>query len=118
LKLLERRGLQVSKKILWATDGGKGIINTLQERFGKKLISQRYTILKIATPETSGQGVLKGSPQAVQNGSGTSQIERCKAGDPGVRDVGETNQSIGRRRSCKRPSKRSLCFITSKCLHC
>jgi putative transposase len=50
---MERRGLQVSKKILWATDGGKGIINTLKERFGKKLIYQRYTILKTATPETS-----------------------------------------------------------------
>jgi hypothetical protein len=89
---MERRGLQVSKKILWATDGGEGISNTLKERFGKKLIYQRYTILKTATPETSGQGVPEGSPQAVQNGPGTSQIGRCKADDPGVRDVVETNQ--------------------------
>jgi transposase-like protein len=39
---MERRGLNISKKIIWVTDGGKGIIN----RFGKKLIHQRCTIHK------------------------------------------------------------------------
>lgn len=43
---MERRGLGVSKKILWVTDGGKGIVKTLKERFGKKLIHQRCTIHK------------------------------------------------------------------------
>jgi transposase-like protein len=43
---MERRGLKLSKKILWVTDGGKGIIKTLKERFGKKLIHQRCTIHK------------------------------------------------------------------------
>ena len=43
---MERRGLQLSKKILWVTDGGKGILKTLKERFGKKLIHQRCTIHK------------------------------------------------------------------------
>lgn len=43
---MERRGLKLSKKILWVSDGGKGIIKTLQERFGKKLIHQRCTIHK------------------------------------------------------------------------
>jgi transposase-like protein len=43
---MERRGLGLSKKILWVTDGGKGIIKTLKERFGKKLIHQRCTIHK------------------------------------------------------------------------
>jgi transposase-like protein len=43
---MERRGLELSKKILWVTDGGKGIIKTLKERFGKKLIHQRCTIHK------------------------------------------------------------------------
>ena len=43
---MERRGLRLSKKILWVTDGGKGIIKTLKERFGKKLIHQRCTIHK------------------------------------------------------------------------
>ena len=43
---MERRGLQLSRKIIWVTDGGKGIIKTLRERFGKKLIHQRYTIHK------------------------------------------------------------------------
>lgn len=43
---IERRGLALSKKILWVTDGGKGIIKTLKERFGKKLIHQRCTIHK------------------------------------------------------------------------
>lgn len=43
---MERRGLGLSKKILWVTDGGKGIIKALKERFGKKLIHQRCTIHK------------------------------------------------------------------------
>lgn len=43
---MERRGLGLSKKILWVTDGGKGMIKTLKERFGKKLIHQRCTIHK------------------------------------------------------------------------
>ena len=36
----------VSRKIIWITDGGKGIIKALRERFGKKLIHQRCTIHK------------------------------------------------------------------------
>ncbi len=43
---LERRGLKLSAKILWVTDGGKGLIKVLRERFGKKLIQQRCTIHK------------------------------------------------------------------------
>ena len=43
---MERRGLQLSKKILWVTDGGKGILKALRDRFGKKLIHQRCTIHK------------------------------------------------------------------------
>jgi len=46
LEDLERRGLAISRKIIWITDGGKGIIKTLKERFGKKLIHQRCTIHK------------------------------------------------------------------------
>lgn len=43
---MERRGLALSRKIIWVTDGGKGIIKTLRDRFGKKLIHQRCTIHK------------------------------------------------------------------------
>ncbi len=43
---MERRGLKISNKIIWVTDGGKGIIKVLKDRFGKKLIHQRCTIHK------------------------------------------------------------------------
>ncbi len=43
---LERRGLKISRRIIWITDGGSGIIKALKERFGKKLIHQRCTIHK------------------------------------------------------------------------
>jgi transposase-like protein len=43
---MERRGLEFSKRILWVTDGGKGILKALRDRFGKKLIHQRCTIHK------------------------------------------------------------------------
>jgi transposase-like protein len=43
---MERRGLVITRKVIWITDGGKGIIKTLRDRFGKKLIHQRCTIHK------------------------------------------------------------------------
>jgi len=43
---MERRGLALSRKIIWVTDGGKGVIKALKERFSKKLIHQRCTIHK------------------------------------------------------------------------
>jgi len=43
---LERRGLKLSNRVLWVTDGGSGIIKTLKDRYGKKLIHQRCTIHK------------------------------------------------------------------------
>ncbi|MCP4256211.1 MAG: hypothetical protein GY774_01635 [Planctomycetes bacterium] len=43
---MQRRGLVLTGKIIWITDGGKGIIKTLRETFGRKLIHQRCTIHK------------------------------------------------------------------------
>ena len=46
LSELERRGLKLSKRVLWVTDGGGGIIKALKDRYGKKLIHQRCTLHK------------------------------------------------------------------------
>ncbi len=43
---MESRGLVLSKKILFVTDGGKGVIKALKERVGSGLIHQRCTIHK------------------------------------------------------------------------
>jgi transposase-like protein len=43
---MQTRGLALSRNILWITDGGKGIIKALKDRFGSKLIHQRCTIHK------------------------------------------------------------------------
>ncbi|MCL5023275.1 MAG: transposase [Nitrospirae bacterium] len=43
---MERRGLKISRRIIWVTDGGKGVIKVLRDRFGKKLIHQRCTVHK------------------------------------------------------------------------
>ena len=43
---LEARKLALSEKVLYVTDGGKGVIKALKERFGKKLFHQRCTIHK------------------------------------------------------------------------
>lgn len=43
---LERRGLVLSRKIIFITDGGSGLIKALRDRFGKKLIHQRCAIHK------------------------------------------------------------------------
>jgi len=43
---MEMRGLSLSKKILFITDGGKGVIKALKERFGVKLLHQRCIIHK------------------------------------------------------------------------
>lgn len=45
-KDLERRGLVLSKRIIFVTDGGSGLIKALRDRFGKKLIHQRCAIHK------------------------------------------------------------------------
>jgi transposase-like protein len=43
---LERRGLALSTRILFITDGGSGLIKALRARFGKKLVHQRCAIHK------------------------------------------------------------------------
>ncbi len=43
---MESRGLVLSKKIVFITDGGKGVIKALKERVGSGLIHQRCTIHK------------------------------------------------------------------------
>lgn len=43
---LERRGLVLSKRILFVTDGGSGLRKALRARFGKKLVHQRCAIHK------------------------------------------------------------------------
>ncbi len=43
---LERRGLVLSKRILFVTDGGSSLLKALRERFGKKLVHQRCAFHK------------------------------------------------------------------------
>ena len=43
---LERRGLVLSKRILFITDGGRGLLKALRDRFGKKLVHQRCALHK------------------------------------------------------------------------
>lgn len=43
---LEVRGLRISSRVLFVTDGGKGMIKCLRDKFGKKLLHQRCTIHK------------------------------------------------------------------------
>lgn len=43
---LESRGLKIPREVLFITDGGKGLIAALRDRFGKDLIHQRCTIHK------------------------------------------------------------------------
>lgn len=43
---LESRGLKIPREVLFITDGGKGLIAALKDRFGKDLLHQRCTIHK------------------------------------------------------------------------
>ncbi|MEK7350871.1 MAG: IS256 family transposase [Nitrospirota bacterium] len=43
---LERRGLALSRRILFVTDGGSGLLKALRKRFDKKLVHQRCAIHK------------------------------------------------------------------------
>lgn len=43
---IERRGLKLDYNVIFVTDGGKGIIKCLREKFGEKLLHQRCTIHK------------------------------------------------------------------------
>jgi putative transposase len=46
---LERRGLRLHGGIVFITDGGKGIIQSLRRRFGRKVLHQRCTVHKCRT---------------------------------------------------------------------
>lgn len=46
LEDIERRGLKLSRRIVFVTDGGSGIIKALRARYGKHLIHQRCTVHK------------------------------------------------------------------------
>lgn len=46
LRDIENRGLKITRKAIWITDGGSGIIKALKDRFGKKLIHQRCIVHK------------------------------------------------------------------------
>lgn len=43
---LEARKLALSENVIFVTDGGKGVIKALRDRFGKKLVHQRCTVHK------------------------------------------------------------------------
>ncbi|MEK6634223.1 MAG: IS256 family transposase [Nitrospirota bacterium] len=43
---LDRRGLALSRRILFVTDGGGGLLKALRARFGKKVVHQRCAIHK------------------------------------------------------------------------
>jgi putative transposase len=47
LEDLERRGLQLHDRIIYITDGGKGVIKALKNRYGKALIQQRCVVHKL-----------------------------------------------------------------------
>lgn len=46
LEDLQQRGLKLSAKVLFITDGGKGLAKALKDRYGRKLVVQRCTIHK------------------------------------------------------------------------
>ncbi len=46
LENLQQRGLKLSAKVLFITDGGKGLAKALKERYGRRLQVQRCTIHK------------------------------------------------------------------------
>ena len=46
-KDLERRGLKLHDEIIFITDGGKGVIKALRNRFGNMLIHQRCVVHKL-----------------------------------------------------------------------
>jgi len=43
---LARRGLARSRRILFVTDGGSGLLKALRDRFGQKLVHQRWALHK------------------------------------------------------------------------
>lgn len=90
LEEMERRGLVLSKRVLFVTDGGSGILNALRDRFGKKLLHQRCTIhkdrnLQRHPPKRDSEG----SASAVQGGSGANHPWGCSGDAPGTGTMAE-----------------------------
>jgi putative transposase len=73
-KDLERRGLKLSKNLLWVTDGGPGIIKALRLRF-PAAPHQRCTIHKSPKyPKAPSQKTPKGSVKKVSGSHGTNKL--------------------------------------------
>ena len=96
LEELERRGLKLSKQVIWVTDGGGGIIKALKGRYGKKLIHQRCTLHK-------DRNIQRHLPNTLP-----------QAGTPPLRDRLGAEQLQGREEDVGRSSSAGFAASTSR----
>ena len=90
LSELERRGLKLSKRVLWVTDGGGGIIKALKDRYGKKL-----GVLCTKTATSSGPNVTASRHTTFLDGFGAEQLQGREEDVAGVRALASRHRVGG-----------------------
>ena len=98
LEGLERRGLKLSKRVLWVTDGGGGIIKALKDRYGKKLIHQRCTLHKDRNIQRHlPKRYRKQAHHLFATAFGAEQLQGREEDVAGVRAMASRHQRVGGR---------------------
>ena len=98
LEGLERRGLKLSKRVLWVTDGGGGIIKALKDRYGKKLIHQAvYAPQRSQHPAPPAQTLPQAGAPPLRDCLGAEQLQGREEDVAGVRAMASRHQRVGGR---------------------
>ena len=96
LEELERRGLKLSKQVIWVTDGGGGIIKALKGRYGKKLIHQRCTLHKDRNIQRHlPKRYRKRATPPLRDRLGAEQLQGREEDVAGVRALASRHQRVG-----------------------
>ena len=93
---LERRGLALSRRILFVTDGGSGLLKALRERFGKKLVQQRCAIHKSRNLQRHlAKPYRIEAHRRLMYGLGTDQLRRRQTDAAGAGGVAAGQERVG-----------------------
>ena len=98
LEGLERRGLKLSKRVLWVTDGGGGIIKALKDRYGKEAHPPAvYAPQRSQHPAPPAQTLPQAGAPPLRDCLGAEQLQGREEDVAGVRAMASRHQRVGGR---------------------
>ena len=95
LSELERRGLKLSKRVLWVTDGGGGIIKALKADTARSSSTNGVLCTKTATSSATCPNVTASRHKPLLDGFGAEQLQGREEDVAGVRALASRHQRVG-----------------------